>query len=134
MLTGRFRGSKNASAKDRPSDNARVIGARPTTVVAPQALHFLNSSFGGLPLCFHAWPHLSKAEKGLRREQLDAAFTQFNPDTYQARLSAWLRHNAGAGFAGTVSDNDARYIERIAWECVKALQIELSPGRTDTEP
>ncbi|MCA9000167.1 MAG: hypothetical protein KDA80_24430, partial [Planctomycetaceae bacterium] len=31
--------------------------------------------------------------------------TSHNLDTYEARLPEWMRFNAGARFAGTVSDN-----------------------------
>ena len=70
-------------------------------------------------------PHLSKEEKEQRREQLDASFSQFKPDTYQARLPEWMRRNAGAGFVGQISDGDARYIERVAWEVWQEKQREL---------
>jgi hypothetical protein len=92
-----------------------------------------QSPVGRLPRRFHVWPHLSKDEKEQRREQLDAAFSQFKPDTYQARLPEWMRRNAGAGFVGQISDDDARYIERVAWECVQATQKELTPGQSDSQ-
>ncbi len=84
-----------------------------------------ESPEGRLPRHFHVWPHLSKAEKESRREQLDAAFAQLKPDSYQARLPEWMRRNAGAGFMGTISDDDARYVERIAWNSVLSVQREL---------
>jgi acetyl esterase/lipase len=92
-----------------------------------------QSPVGRLPSRFHVWPHLSKEEKKQRREQLDVAFSQFKPDTYQARLPEWMRRNAGAGFVGQISDDDARYIERVAWECVQATQKELTPGQSDSQ-
>ena len=92
-----------------------------------------QSPVGRLPRRFHVWPHLSKDEKEQRREQLDASFSQFKPDTYQARLPEWMRRNAGAGFVGQISDDDARYIERVAWECVQAMQKELNSGQSDSQ-
>ncbi len=84
-----------------------------------------QSPEGRLPRRFHVWPHLSKDEKEQRREQLDASFSKFKPDSYQARLPEWMRRNAGAGFVGQISDDDARYIERVAWEVWQEKQREL---------
>jgi hypothetical protein len=97
--------------------------------------HFLNlacffaalvqqSPEGRLPRDFHVWPHLSQEEKSELSERLDKSFIEFQPDEYQARLPDWMRRNAGAGYRGTVSDADARYLERVAWETT-----QLSPGR-----
>jgi len=89
--------------------------------------HFLNmacfysafvrqSPVGQLPRSFHVWPHLSKEKKETLRDQLEAAYAKFEPDEYQARLPEWMRRNAGAGYIGTLRDDDARYLEEAAWE------------------
>lgn len=77
---------------------------------------------GKLPRSFHVWPHLSKEEKEQRKVELDAAYAKFQPNSYQAKLPEWMRRNAGAGFVGQISDMDARYIERVAWETVQAVK------------
>ena len=107
--------------------------------------HFLNlacfyaaltktSPEGKLPREFHVWPHLNKEQKAARQDELDAAYAKFQPNDYQARLPEWMRRNAGAGFVGNVSDEDARYLERIAWECVQQVKKQLEPAGTVTEP
>ncbi len=99
--------------------------------------HFLNlacfhaaltrtSPEGKLPREFHVWPHLNKEQKEARKHELDAAYATFQPDDYQARLPEWMRRNSGAGFIGRVIDEDARYLEQVAWEVWQAKQRELS--------
>lgn len=98
--------------------------------------HFLNlacfyaafvqqSPEGQLSRSFHVWPHLNKETKETMREQLEAAYAQFKPDKYQARLPEWMRRNAGAGYVGTLRDEDARYLERVAWESYNAARDRL---------
>ncbi len=100
--------------------------------------HFLNlacfyaaltrtSPEGKLPREFHVWPHLNKAQKEARKAELNAAYARFEPNAYQARLPEWMRRNAGAGFIGQISDDDARYLELIAWECVQNALKQLEP-------
>ncbi|MCR9296102.1 MAG: alpha/beta hydrolase [bacterium] len=94
--------------------------------------HFLNlacfySAFsrqspeGKLPREFHVWPHWTKQEKERLSGQIEKSYAEFQPDDYQSRLPEWMRRNAGAGYRGTISDADARYLERIAWETTQAL-------------
>lgn len=99
--------------------------------------HFLNlacfyaaltktSPEGKLPRVFHVWPHLNKQQKEARKTELDAAYATFEPDDYQARLPEWMRRNAGAGFVGRVSEEDARYLEQVAWNVWQEKQRQLS--------
>jgi acetyl esterase/lipase len=89
--------------------------------------HFLNlacfySAFvqqspeGRLPRDCHVWPHLTKDEKTRLNERLETAFANFRPDAYQAKLPEWMRRNAGAGYRGSLAEDDARYLERVAWD------------------
>ncbi|MEZ6128554.1 MAG: hypothetical protein R3C59_07715 [Planctomycetaceae bacterium] len=100
--------------------------------------HFLNlacfyaaltrtSPEGKLPREFHVWPHLNKEQKEALKAELDAAYAKFQPNDYQARLPEWMRRNAGAGTLGQISDDDARYLERIAWECTQNALKQLEP-------
>jgi hypothetical protein len=99
--------------------------------------HFLNmacfyaalkneSPVGKLPRSFAVWPHLSKVEKEAKKEELDAALASFHPDIYQSRLPEWMRRNAAAGYRGEVNDQDATYLERVAWETSRLTQPKLS--------
>lgn len=94
--------------------------------------HFLNlacfyaafvqqSPEGKLPREFHVWPHLTKQDKDRLREQLQRSYSEFQPNAYHARLPEWMRRNAGAGYRGRISESDARYLERVAWETTEAL-------------
>lgn len=98
--------------------------------------HFLNlacyyaaltrtSPEGKLPREFHVWPHLNKEQKEARKQELDASYAKFQPNDYQARLPEWMRRNAGAGFVGRIDEEDARYLERSAWEVWQEKQQEL---------
>ncbi|WP_197167916.1 alpha/beta hydrolase [Neorhodopirellula pilleata] len=98
--------------------------------------HFLNmacfyaafvqqSPVAQIPRTFHVWPHLDKAEKESLEDQLDASFESFQPDAYQARLPEWMRRNAGAGYVGKVSDQDAAYLESVAWDTWLETQESL---------
>ncbi len=89
--------------------------------------HFLNlacfySAFvqqspeGRLPRDYHVWPHLTKDEKTRLNDQLETAFANFQPDAYQAKLPEWMRRNAGVGYRGTLAEDNARYLERVAWD------------------
>lgn len=102
--------------------------------------HFLNlacfyaaltetSPEGKLPREFHVWPHLNKEQKEKMQDKLDAAYAKFEPDDYQSRLPEWMRRNAGAGIVGKVSEEDGRYLERVAWEVwqVKHKELDRSP-------
>jgi hypothetical protein len=102
--------------------------------------HFLNlacfysaltgrSPEGKLPRTIHVWPHLSKEEKESRRAELDAAYARFTPDEYQSRLPEWMRRNAGSGQTATISEEDARFLEGIAWQAYQATQKKLGLKR-----
>ncbi|MEZ6089260.1 MAG: alpha/beta hydrolase [Pirellulaceae bacterium] len=106
--------------------------------------HFLNlacfhaafvkqSPAGELPRTFHVWPHLNKAKKEALRDELDAAFAEFKPDAYQAKLPEWMRRNAGAGYTATVSEDDARYLEQIAWESYQSIVEQLGKGHNQVK-
>ncbi|MCA9037407.1 MAG: hypothetical protein KDA91_19860, partial [Planctomycetaceae bacterium] len=99
--------------------------------------HFLNlacfyaaltrtSPKGKLPREFHVWPHLNKEQNAARRHELDASYAKFQPNDYQARLPERMRRNAGAGFIGRVGEQDARYLEQVAWEVWQATHRYLS--------
>lgn len=99
--------------------------------------HFLNmacfyaalthsSPEGKLPRDFHVWPHLNKEQKEVRKNELEAAFSAFKPKAYQARLPEWMRRNAGAGYRGQLTEADARYLEKTAWDVWQATQLELA--------
>ncbi|WP_197454242.1 alpha/beta hydrolase [Stieleria varia] len=99
--------------------------------------HFLNlacfyaalvqqSPEGRLPRDYHVWPHLTKDENTSLSDQLETAFAKFQPDAYQVKLPEWMRRNAGAGYMGHVSEEDAKYLEQVAWESYLAVKAELS--------
>ena len=75
-----------------------------------------QSPEGRLPRNYHVWPHLNKGEKERLRDELDASFAAFQPDAYQAKLPEWMRRNAGAGYRGSIAEEDAKYLERVAWQ------------------
>lgn len=98
--------------------------------------HFLNvacfyavlkneSPVGRLPRNFHVWPHLSKPDQEARKKEIDAAFAAFRPDAYQARLPSWMRRHAGSGFRGEVSEQDATYLEQVAWDTWNEVRPKL---------
>jgi hypothetical protein len=104
--------------------------------------HFLNlacfySAFvqqspeGRLPRDYHVWPHLTKDEKTRLNDQLEAAFRKFQPDAYQAKLPEWMRRNAGAGYRGSIAEDDAKYLERVAWATWSTLSKQLKGGAGD---
>jgi len=84
-----------------------------------------QSPDGQLPRMFHVWPHLDNADKESLKAELDASFESFDPDDYQARLPQWMRCNAGAGYVGIISDQDATYVEIVAWDTRREIQISL---------
>jgi hypothetical protein len=99
--------------------------------------HFLNIAcfyavfrdeppLGKLPRNFPVWPHLSKAEKEAKRPQLDAAFATFQADDYQSKLPEWMRRNAGAGYRGEVTELDAAYLEKVAWDTWRMMRAKLT--------
>ncbi len=102
--------------------------------------HFLNvacfyaaltrtSPVGKLPRTYPVWHHLNDAEKKERKDELAASFANFQPSTYQAGLPKWMREYAGAGLTNSLSDEDATYLETVAWETWQQSDDKLDTFR-----
>jgi hypothetical protein len=123
----RVRQERPELALQHPNDNAH-----------PGDLgHFLNmacfyavlkneSPVGKLPRHFSVWPHLSKAEKEIKKQQLDDALASFQPDPYQSKLPEWMRRNAAAGYRAEVSEKESTYLEQVAWDTWKSAKVKLT--------
>lgn len=99
--------------------------------------HFLNlacfyaaltqtSPVGKLPRSFHVWPHFTKEDKVRLADELDAKQATFAPSVYQSRLPSWMQRNAAAGLTAQISEDDACYLEQVAWETWQEIDRELN--------
>ncbi|MFN3151560.1 hypothetical protein [Bremerella sp.] len=126
-------------AKDRPDLKLQD----PHDPVHPGNLgHFLNmacfyaaltkqSPVGQLPRTFPVWHHWGEKEREQQKAALDDAFAKFEPNPYQKRLPKWMQAYASAGLTETLSDEDARYLETVAWNTWQKTQRALTQVQED---